>query len=110
MSFRQSSSTPSVRIELLRTRRTTGTLRASRGSCRVNLISTARPPRRKRYPDWRPGLTPLDHPDREVLDHRVGQQGRRDLLDRPGGVVAAHLDLEVLPLPHRRHGLEPEAR
>src|SRR3954462_3014616 len=87
MSVRQSSMTTRVCMELFSTRRTTGTLSASRGSCNVNLISTARPPCPRRYP-YLPGcLTSIGEANRVVLDHGVGEQSSGNLVDDDGRIL-----------------------
>src|SRR3954447_17853854 len=111
MSVRQSSATPSVRIEALSTRRTTGTLSESRGSCSVNLISTGMGPSwsYRGFPAISSGLTRRSrHSDGEVLDDRIRQQRLGDLSPDCLGVVTVDLQLEVLALTDSGHLGEAE--
>src|SRR4051794_28992598 len=113
MSVRQSRSTPRVCSELFSTRRTTGTLTASRGSCSVNLISTTETPSSSRgIPAGKGCLT--DRSVRQangvVLDDGVGQQRPGHLLGGRGRVVGVEVELEVLALTHLSDAVEPETR
>src|SRR4051794_14659878 len=111
MSVRQSSATPRVCIELSSTRRTTGMLRASRGSARVNRMSM-NPPSPGGVPSGTGSFNPKrssSNADLEILDHGVGEQRRRHLLGDDRRVVPRDVELEVLALPHRRHLVETQA-
>src|SRR4051812_19815388 len=104
MSVRHSSATPRVRIEALSTRRTTGTLSASLGSCSVNLISTGMvPPRRREGSPRSPRVLTRRsrHSDGEVLDDRIRKKGLGDLTTDRRRVRPVDLQLEVLALAHR---------
>src|SRR4051794_25144681 len=110
MSVRQSRVTPRVCIELSSTRRTTGTLSASRGNNSVNLISTTGSLPRQGYPAGSRCLTcrSVREPDGEVLDDGVRQQCPGNLLRRCGRIVRVEVELEVLALPDLGHPVEAE--